>query len=190
LKQFFTGKINVNEIFDFVKRLFIGTTSGLLMKAGIGFFGFGSLDVIIYLFDSYVMGKSVSAPGTEFGLMETVGSLLFVLGLIGKLYTSRNNNNQELELQRLELKENYKFYSHAKLQHEVWRLYKVKNASIVAIHNIFDHSDNQGAAIDLFTKAHLHLLPKDDWFNAKGSFLRTRYKISYVFWWLFPVGVI
>ncbi|WP_194839050.1 hypothetical protein, partial [Marinobacter salsuginis] len=96
----------------------------------------------------------------------------------------------KLRADRLWLKENYSTLSDARLQDEFERLYKIKNADVRAIKNVLSHPHNKNMVIEMFTACHLNVIPKDEWFIEKGSYLTLRYNVGFVFWLLLPITIV
>ena len=157
------------------------------MIIGVGFLAIDFLDVVMYIFDSFVMQKDVMHPGETFEWLQVFGLVCFLCGLVMKIYAYRKENSSKLKSDRLWLKENYQYLTDAKLQDEFERLYFIQGADIRAIRNIFNHPYNKNKVIGLFSNCHLNVVPNDNWFIEKGRFFNTRYYIGFILWTLFPV---
>ncbi|MGV8180323.1 hypothetical protein [Pseudomonas aeruginosa] len=179
--------MNLKEIVEFIRKIVIGTVSGMLIKFGAAFLVFGMWDVAIYFFDSYVMKKNIAHPGDSFGWLQALGLTCFLTGLFIKLYSFLNENNSKLRGERLWLKENYSSLSDARLQDEFERLYHTRNADIRAIKNLFNHPYNKNIVIRLFASCHLNVVPAGDWFVERGRYISLRYRVGFLAWCLFPV---
>lgn len=178
-------EFDLNKAWGFIKILVFGSVSGMLMKFGsvLILSGVpGMCDMVLYGFDSYVLKKEVSHPGSELGYLQFAGFIFFIFGLVIKLNAYIKEHNKTLRKERLNLKENYHTYSDAALPDEFERLYFVVHPDLRAIKNLLGHPYNQNKVISLFTTGRNHVDIKDEWFIKKSKYLRLRANIAYTAW--------
>jgi hypothetical protein len=186
-KTFYKPKPDLHQILQFIKRLLVGTLAGSLMKIGVGLLTIGMWDVVLYMFDSYVLGKQAAPPGTVIEWPQYIAIFLFILGFSIKSIQHFSKQNKNVIEQKIWLKENFNTLTDARLQDEFERLFKVKDADIRAIKNILDHPYNKNKVIKLFSKSHMNVEPMEGWFKEKGKYLKLRGNIALLIWSIFPI---
>ncbi|KGJ86997.1 hypothetical protein [Colwellia psychrerythraea] len=182
----FEGTIPVDKYLDKIINVMFGTLSSRLIVTGLGFLTFGFWDVIVFGWETKVLNRDVAPPGEDMGWSEWLGLALLVLGIamsvtksIISFFVSRADDLAE---QKIKLLEGYHLLSPVRLQHELWKVYKIRNADTDVSKRVLDHPTNKMGVMDLFKKCHLDVECNDNnWICLKGWAFKHRFWAGFLF---------
>jgi len=173
---------------DIIKAYLFGSLSRTFLT-----FGFtllltgipGMWDYIRYMFDTYNELETRNIQPV-FEWPQFLGAGLSIVGVTIRTLNYVKENNVALREEKIKFKESYVGMTDVRLQDEFERLYKVKNASVSSIKNLLGYKDNKNAVIELFESAHLHVISDVNWFKAKSKYIKLRFILGSIFWWILP----
>ena len=182
----YEGTIPVDKYLEKFLNALFGTLSSRLILSGLGFLTFGFWDVIVFAWETKVLDRNVAPPGGEMGWSEWLGLTLLVLGIVMSVtksivsyFVSRADDLAE---RKINLLEGHHALTDVRLQHELWKVYKIRNAHTHISRRVLDHPTNKMGVMDLFKKCYLNVKCDDnDWLCLKGWAFELRYWIGFLF---------
>lgn len=182
----FEGTISVDKVLDRIINALFGTLSSRLIFSGLGLLTFGFWDVIVFAWETKVLDRNVAPPGGDMGWAECLGVILLILGIamavtksIIAFFVSRADDLAE---RKINLLESYHDLSPVRLQHELWKVYKIRNPDTDVSRRVLAHPTNKMGVMDLFKKCHLNVKCNEGkWLDLKGWAFKFRYWIGFLF---------
>lgn len=182
----FEGTISVDKVLDRIINAVFGTLSSKLIFSGLGLLTFGFWDVIVFAWETKVLDRNVAPPGGDMGWAEYLGVILLILGIaiaitknIISFFVSRADDLAE---RKIKLLEGYHDLSGVRLQHELWKVYKIRNADTEVSKRLLAHPTNKMGVMDLFKNCHLNVkCNQGNWVDLKGRAFKYRYWLGLLF---------
>tara|TARA_R110000851_G_scaffold333499_1_gene514121 strand:+ start:8505 stop:9338 length:834 start_codon:yes stop_codon:yes gene_type:complete len=181
----YEGTILVDKYLEKALNALFGTLSSRLIVSGLGLLTFGFWDVVIFAWETKALGRNVAAPGGDMGWSESLGLALLVSGILMSVtksiitfFVSRADNLVE---RRIKLLEDYHDLPDVRLQHELWKVYRIRNADTDTSKRILAHPANKMGVMDLFKKCHLNIKCNEGyWVELKGWGFKFRYWLVFL----------
>lgn len=187
----FSGTIDLGKALDRLLTFVFGTTASRLMALGVGLMSFGSMDIVLYAFQTVVLKQTNAAPpGSAFGWLESIGLTVFAIGIFIPFYNWISTSKKNLEEERTNFKETFRQLSDVRLQDKFEELYGVKGADAPSIKTVLGHPTNVNYALRLFQSCYLNVVYEPPWFSLRDRFFKLRYNLGFLFWLLLPLHAI
>ena len=180
----------LDKILSLIRKIFVRSVPSRLFILGSALImpGIGLFDVVLYVYDTFILKKIVSSPNDVINWHFIIAGLFFIfiaLVIWYKQYRTEIKNN--IRDKRTKFKEEFDSYSDVRKQDEVERLYNIRNADIRSINNVFRHPYNPNEVIALFSKCHRYVLPSNSWLITNGNYMSFRAFFTFVIWLAYPV---
>ncbi len=181
----YEGIIPVDKYLDKALNALFGTLSSRLIVSGLGFLTFGFWDVILFAWETKVLDRNVAPPGGDMGWSEWLGLTLLVLGILmsvtKSIITFFVSRADDLAERKIKLLEGYHDLPDVRLQYELWKVYRIRNADTDISKRVLAHPTNKMGVMDLFKRCHLNIkCNEDNWVELKGWAFKCRYWLGFL----------
>ncbi len=176
----FSGTIDVRQLMSQVFRFLTRTYASRLFLAGVGLLSINSANVVLYAIQTVVLKQDHVVPPGSFGTLEVIGLCFVIIGGAIAFYHWASNERKSIEAERTNFKETFGGLSDARLQDELYRLYKIRGADVHSIRAILSHPSNVGRALDLYQLCYRNVVYEGPWFSLRGRFFKARYNIGFL----------
>ena len=176
----FSGTIDVNDLLNRIFSFLSRSWASRLVLLGVGLMSVDFPSLALYAFQTVILKREEVVPPGNFGWLELVGLALVIIGILasflGWVTTARKSKAEE----RTKFKESYGQLSDVRLQDELHRLYRVRDADVRAIKAILSHPSNVNFALEQFQSCYRNVVFQGPWFALRGRWFKLRYNVGFL----------